>query len=116
MDSLCVGRIIGVDPSGNVHDHHAVRRVLLIDMERIDQHMAVKFIDVVQSNAGIQNWIHPCVGFPFLTKIKVQRMNLNGILDVITQRVVALREFLRQGIHHRKKASCKKEKRKRKLG
>lgn len=92
--STCVGRTIRVDGRVKVQLHHVTQTAVRINSERIGRRVVVHFISIRKMVVGIHNLTHPDIHFFILIVVRVQELNLNDVLDVITYNMLPLRRFL----------------------
>lgn len=78
-----------------MHRHQATRKVVDIVAKRIGHHAVVYPIDVVKRDIRICDSIHTHVDLLVRIVVNAQRVNLKGGFNVIRQRGMALRKFLR---------------------
>lgn len=85
---------------GEAHSHHAARIDVRAASKKLGQGKAVMFIDIAQRDIRIHVPIHRRIDFLVLIVMKVQKMYLSGLNNVVKHWWVDLRGFLRSDIHH----------------
>lgn len=53
LQSTCAGHTFRVDGRGEVHHHRTARIIVALVVERLDQSVAVSFIDIMEKAVGV---------------------------------------------------------------